>query len=82
MNAINKYWEVDKNDPQQHNLFGSADFQSEKSEQVLIASYWPFQEIWEWRIYMYNNTPDMRESGTCRTEEEVRQTINYYLCVT
>jgi hypothetical protein len=81
MNAINKYWEADKLAAHQQNLFGSVDFKSEKPEEVLIASYWPLQEGWEWRIYMYNNAPDMRESGICRTEEEARKTINYYLCI-
>ena len=82
MNAINKYWEIDKNDPHQQNLFGSVDFKSDKSEEVIIASYWPFEAGWQWRIYLFNNTPDMRESGTCRTEEEARHTINYFLNIT
>jgi hypothetical protein len=82
MNAVNKYWEADNDAPHQQNLFGSVDLKSEKSEDTLIASYWPYQEGWEWRIYIFNNTPDMQEYGTCRTEEEARQAINYFIALT
>lgn len=79
MNTINKYWEPDEHAPHQQNLFGSVDFKSARLENALIASYWPYQEGWEWRIYIFNNTPDMQEQGTCRTEEEARQAIHYYI---
>jgi hypothetical protein len=79
MNAINKYWESDKQAPHQQNLFGSVDQRFEEQEQALLASYWPLQDGWEWHIYIFNNTPDMQEHGTCRTEEEARHAINYFI---
>ena len=79
MNAINKHWEVDLHAPRQQNLFGAVDFKSNQSEETLIASYWPWQENWHWHIYVFNNVPDMQESGTCATEEDARQTIQYYI---
>lgn len=79
MNAINKYWEPDKDALHQQNLYGSVNLNSEESEKTLIASYWPNQEGWEWCIYIFNNVPDMQEHGSCRTEEEARQAINYFI---
>lgn len=82
MNAINKHWETDLNAARQHNLFGSVDLKTEEEEETLIASYWPWQESWQWRIYVFNNVPDMQESGTCATEEAARQIIQYYIGLT
>ncbi|WP_026464030.1 hypothetical protein [Adhaeribacter aquaticus] len=79
MNVINKYWEADEAAPHQQNLYGSIDLEDERSEKELIASYYPLMEAWNWEIYIYNNKPDMREYGTCRTEEEARNTISHYI---
>ncbi|RDC64409.1 hypothetical protein [Adhaeribacter pallidiroseus] len=82
MNVINKHWEADLNAPRQQNLFGFVDLPTKPGEETLIASYWPWQESWQWRIYLFNNVPDMQESGTCATEEVTRQTIQYYIGLT
>jgi hypothetical protein len=79
MHAIDKYWQPDKHDSHQQNLYGTVDLKFEEPEKALIASYWPTPQGWEWRIYLYNNTPDMQEHGFCRTEEEARQAINYFI---
>lgn len=79
MNIINKHWEADLKETHQQNLFGLVDLQSEQLEETLLASYWPWQESWQWQIYVFNNVPDMQESGTCPTETDARQVINYYL---
>lgn len=82
MNAINKYWQQELNPPYQQNLFGLIEVEKEHLEPTLLASYWRVQSGWEWRIYVYNNTPDMREHGTCPTEEETRHMIDYFIHLT
>lgn len=79
MHAVNKYWESDKDVLHQQNLYGSVNLNSEESEKTLIASYWPYQGKWEWCIHIFNNKPDMQEHGACRTEEEARQAITYFI---
>ena len=79
MHTINKHWEADPKAPHQQNLFGSMDLKSDQPEETLLASYWPWQESWQWRIYLFNNVPDMQESGTSPTEAAAREVINYYI---
>ena len=80
MHTTNKYWEPDKYAPHQQNLFGLVEFNSRKSEKILIASYRPLlHQGWEWQIYVFNNYPDMQEHGICRTEEQAREAVQYYI---
>ena len=79
MNVINKFWEADEHALHQRNLYGSVELEHERSEKELIASYYPQLDVWNWEIYIFNNKPDMREHGSCRTEEEARDTIIYYI---